>query len=70
MESNYSIYDADDQLKILKESMELADVDPKRFAPRALLGTISKAKNMLWDSHAFAKNVDLDNYFEETCSRV
>ena len=70
LESNYSIYDADDQLKILKESMELADVDPKKFAPRAVLGTISKAKNMLWDSQAFAKNVDLDNYFEETCSRV
>ena len=70
LESNYSIYDADDQLKILKESMELADVDPKKFAPRAVLGIISKAKNMLWDSQAFAKNVDLDNYFEETCSRV
>ena len=70
LESNYSIYDADDQLKILKESMELADVDPKKFAPRAVLATISKAKNMLWDSQAFAKNVDLDNYFEETCSRV
>ena len=70
LESNYSIYDADDQLKILKESMELADVDPKKFAPRAVLGIISKAKNNLWDSQAFAKNVDLDNYFEETCSRV
>ena len=61
LESNYSIYDADDQIKIVKESMELADVDPKRFAPRAVLGTISKAKNALWDSPMFAKNADPDN---------
>ncbi len=70
LESNYSIYDADDQLKILKESMELADVDPKRFAPRAVLGTISKAKNALWDAPTFTKNSDPDNYFEERAARV
>ena len=70
LESNYSIYDADDQIKIVKESMELADVDPKRFAPRAVLGTISKAKNALWDAPMFAKNADPDNYFEERAARV
>ncbi len=65
---NYSIYDADDQAKIIKESMELSDMDPKRNPPRAVLGMISKAKNLLWDSQTFAKNAD--NYFEETCARV
>ncbi|GIT44442.1 MAG: hypothetical protein Ct9H300mP11_23780 [Chloroflexota bacterium] len=50
--------------------MELADVDPKRFAPRAVLGTISKAKNALWDAPMFAKNADPDNYFEERPARV
>ena len=66
--SNYSIYDADDQASIIKSSMELADVDPKRNPPRAVLSAISKAKNQLWDSRTFTKNAD--GYFEERCAQV
>ena len=66
--SNYSIYDSDDQAGLIKQSMELAELDPKRNPPRAVLSLISKAKSLLWDSQAFAKNAD--NYFEETCARV
>ena len=66
--SNYSIYDSDDQAGLIKQSMELAELDPKRNPPRAVLSLISKAKSMLWDSQAFAKNAD--SYFEETCARV
>ncbi|MQG11741.1 MAG: hypothetical protein FI716_09580, partial [SAR202 cluster bacterium] len=69
LDSNYSIYDADDQATIIKQSMELADIDPKRNPPRAVLSTISNAKNMMWDSQTMAKNA-VDNYFEETCARV
>ncbi|MCH8298812.1 MAG: UvrD-helicase domain-containing protein [Chloroflexi bacterium] len=68
LDSNYSIYDADDQATLIKQSMELAEMDPKRNPPRAVLSTISKAKNQLWDSQTFAKNAD--TYFEETCARV
>ena len=70
LDPNYSIYDADDQGTIIKQSMELADIDPKRVPPRAVLSTISKAKNQLWDSRAMTKNADPDNYFEETCARI
>ena len=66
--SNYSIYDSDDQAGLIKQSMELSDMDPRRNPPRAVLSLISKAKSMLWDSQTFAKNAD--NYFEETCARV
>ena len=68
LDSNYSIYDADDQAKIIKDSMELAEIDPKRNPPRAILGMISNAKNKMWDSRAFTKNAD--NYFEEICAQV
>ena len=68
LESNYTIYDADDQATIIKQSMELAEMDPKRNPPRAVLSMISKAKNLLWDSSAFLKNAD--NYFEELCARA
>ncbi|MDA1127111.1 MAG: UvrD-helicase domain-containing protein [Chloroflexi bacterium] len=66
--SNYSIYDADDQASLIKQSMEIADLDPKRNPPRAVLSTISKAKSQMWDSQTFAKNAD--SYFEECCARV
>ena len=68
LNTNYSIYDADDQAKIIKDSMELAEIDPKRNPPRAILSMISNAKNKMWDSRAFTKNAD--NYFEEICAQV
>jgi len=68
LDTNYSIYDADDQAKIIKDSMELAEIDPKRNPPRAILSMISNAKNKMWDSRAFIKNAD--NYFEEICAQV
>ena len=69
LEPDYTIYDSDDQTTIIKQSMELAEVDPKRNSPRAVLSTISKAKNMLWDSQTMLRNA-VDNYFEETCARI
>ena len=69
--SNYSIYDSDDQATIIKQSMELAEVDPKRVPPRAVSSVISKAKSQLWDALAFAKNAqNTDDYFEETTARI
>ena len=68
LDTNYSIYDADDQAKIIKDSMELAEIDPKRNPPRAILSMISNAKNKMWDSRTFTKNAD--NYFEEICAQV
>ena len=66
--SNYTIFDADDQLVLIKQAMELADIDPKKFPPQAIRSTISKAKSILLDSQGFARNQQ--NYFEERCARV
>ena len=45
--SDFSIYDADDQLRLIRRCMVDEDVDPKRFAPRGLQARISDAKNHL-----------------------
>ena len=66
--SNYTIYDADDQLALIKQAMELAEVDPKHNPPQAVRSVISKAKSILMDSQALARNHS--NYFEESCARV
>ena len=65
---NYSIFDTDDQLSAIKQSMELAEVDPKGHPPRAILGVISRAKNVLSDSRGLARRAE--NYFEKTAARV
>jgi DNA helicase-2/ATP-dependent DNA helicase PcrA len=65
---NYSIYDSDDQLNLIKQSLELAELDPKRNHPRAVQSVISKAKSLLLDSRGLDQNSQ--NYFEESCARV
>ena len=43
--SSFTIIDTDDQLRLIKQVMELESVDPKRWQPRAVLGMISKWKD-------------------------
>ena len=66
---NYSIFDDDDQVSAIRKSLEMADYDPKRYPPRAVLSAISRAKSILLDSHAMARQASGD-YFEEVCARV
>ena len=66
---NYSIFDDDDQMAAIRHCLEEADYDPKRYPPRAVLATISKAKSVLQDSQTMAQHV-VGNYFEEVCARV
>ena len=43
----FVIMDADDQIGLVKQAMELVNVDPKRYPPRAILSAISAAKSQL-----------------------
>ncbi len=67
--SNYSIFDDDDQVSAIRKSLDMAGYDPKRYPPRAVLSTISRAKSMLLDSQGMARQASGD-YFEEVCARV
>ncbi|MES2523373.1 MAG: UvrD-helicase domain-containing protein [Gemmatimonadota bacterium] len=46
-EPNFTIYDEDDAIAALKRVMERRNVNPKQWAPKAVLGAISDAKNAL-----------------------
>ena len=75
LDRNFTIYDQDDQIDALKSAMQLADVDAKRYNPRALLSRISAAKSVLQDSHAMARAAyDSDDeygaHWTDTCARV
>ncbi len=46
-ERNFAIFDAADQLRLVRRCLEDEDIDPKRVDPRSVLGVISDAKNRL-----------------------
>jgi DNA helicase-2/ATP-dependent DNA helicase PcrA len=45
LQSNYTIIDTDDQLRVLKQLIQAEGVDDKRFPPRQLAGLIDRWKN-------------------------
>ena len=45
LKSNFTILDDDDQLRLLKQLVEAANIDEKRWPPRTLLALIDKWKN-------------------------
>jgi DNA helicase-2/ATP-dependent DNA helicase PcrA len=48
LQSNFSILDSDDQLRLLKQVMEAARIDAKRWPPQALMAQIQR-----WKDRAF-----------------
>ncbi|MDO6414798.1 UvrD-helicase domain-containing protein [Sphingomonas sp. BIUV-7] len=62
LQSNFTILDTDDQLRLLKQLIVAADIDEKRFTARSLAGLIDRWKNRGWtpaeidaaESEAFA----------------
>ena len=45
LQSNFTILDTDDQLRVLKQVMETFKIDPKRWAPPALMAVIQRWKD-------------------------
>ena len=45
LQSNFSILDSDDQLRLLKQVMETARIDAKRWPPNALMAQIQRWKD-------------------------
>ncbi|ANB61198.1 DNA helicase PcrA [Anoxybacteroides amylolyticum] len=65
---NFSILDTTDQLSVIKHILSEKNMDPKKFDPRSILGTISSAKNELLSPEQFAKNAG--SYYEKVASDV
>ena len=45
LQSNFTILDTDDQIRVLKQVMEAFKIDPKRWAPPALMAVIQRWKD-------------------------
>ncbi|WP_160724253.1 DNA helicase PcrA [Bacillus sp. USDA818B3_A] len=65
---NFTILDTTDQQSVIKAILKDKNLDPKKNDPRAILGSISSAKNELIDPEEYEKTAG--GYFEQTVSDV
>lgn len=65
---NFSILDTSDQLSVIKGILKERNIDPKKFDPRSILGSISGAKNELIDPEEYEKTAG--GFFEQVASDV
>ncbi|HEX9037846.1 MAG TPA: UvrD-helicase domain-containing protein [Ktedonobacterales bacterium] len=66
--TSFSIYDDDDQMKLVGQLLDEMNIDKKQFSPRLIHGHISRAKNELMGPLQFAEHVN--RYTEEIAARV
>ena len=64
----FVIYDAEDQLNAIKQSLQGIDLDPKQYSPHAIQSVISSAKSQLLNPQQYSERVQ--SYFEEIVQRV
>ncbi|OGH95886.1 MAG: hypothetical protein A2104_05910, partial [Candidatus Melainabacteria bacterium GWF2_32_7] len=65
---NFVIFDQDDSLSLVKQSLKLENLDEKMYQPKAIQSTISMAKNQMKDAFKFATNAR--DYRADKISRV
>ncbi len=70
LNSNFSIYDSADTLRLITLVAKGLDLDPKKFAPKAIQHKISALKNELIDEEAFASDIDPSDPFEQAVAEV
>ena len=65
-DSNYVIFDADDQIRVVKQVIKDLNLDEKRYRPHGVHASISRAKNEL----IFADDFPVQTYRDEVIKRV
>ncbi|MCM3176283.1 DNA helicase PcrA [Cytobacillus horneckiae] len=65
---NFTILDSTDQQSVIKNILKEKNLDPKKFDPRAILGSISSSKNELITPEEYAKTAG--DYFQQVISDV
>lgn len=67
-ENQFTIYDANDQVVLMKELMKARHIDTKKINPKAVLGHISQAKNQLVGPDEYS--LMGHNYFSEKVAEL
>jgi DNA helicase-2/ATP-dependent DNA helicase PcrA len=66
--SSFTIYDDADTERLISGIVRDLDIDPKRFAPRAIASAIGKAKDRVLSAQAFREIAS--NHYEEVIGKV
>jgi DNA helicase-2/ATP-dependent DNA helicase PcrA len=66
--SSFTIYDDQDQLRLVKACLEELGKDPKRFSPRGIHHQISQAKNQLVSPEEYTSRVA--SFWDQTVAEV
>lgn len=53
LKENYSIYDTDDQKRLMRDIIADLGIDPKKYSPREILSWISNKKNRLYNAEEY-----------------
>ncbi len=67
---NFTIVDPAEQKSLMKRILKNFNLDPKKWEPKTLLGTISNAKNDLLDEEAYEAQINARNPYELLVARV
>ena len=62
---SFTIYDADDSLRVVKKCLKAINLDEKQFAPRPIAGAISHAKESLEQPKELAANAEKTGDFRQ-----
>ena len=66
--SSFTIYDDGDTERLIGQVLRDLDLDPKRFAPKAMAAAIGRAKDQVITP--IGSREQADNFYEETVARV
>ncbi len=64
----FAIYDSDDSLRLMKDIVKTANIDDKIFAPKKVLGKISRLKDELITPEEFSETAG--EYYEKTIANL
>ena len=65
---SFNIFDTQDQEVLMKKVMKEMEINTDQFKPKAILGSISKAKNELLDVENFTAQIS--GYYEEMVAKI
>ena len=68
VDPRFVIYDAEDQISLIKRSLQEIGLDPKQYAPRAIASAITAAKSRLLTPGDYSQHSR--SYFDEVVGRV
>ncbi len=68
-DKNFTIYDSDDQVRLIKECLKELKIDEKAFPPKVVISKISEQKNELLTPEAYEKQ-SFGDYYGSSIAKI